>query len=81
MIEQLTALFLTNWMGDVVMTKAGGVLCKAEGRAAVKTLQARFNRLVDQLCVPASGGYSLALQLPDFEAVLAGQAFEEEHDD
>ncbi|KAF9153008.1 hypothetical protein DFQ26_000702 [Actinomortierella ambigua] len=81
MIEQLAAQFLTNWMGGVVMTKAGGVLCKAEGRTAVKALQARYNRLVDQLCVPASGGYNLALQLPDFEAGLAGQAFEEEHDD
>ncbi|KAF9168713.1 hypothetical protein DFQ26_002613 [Actinomortierella ambigua] len=35
MIEQLTAQLLTSWMGDVVITQAGGVLCKAKGQAAV----------------------------------------------
>ncbi|KAF9972652.1 hypothetical protein BGZ73_004216 [Actinomortierella ambigua] len=78
MIEQLTAQFLTNWMRDSVRTQAGGVFAKAEGPVAVEALKARYNKLIDELCKPASGGYSLALQLPEFEPGLPNQETEEE---
>ncbi|KAF9163672.1 hypothetical protein DFQ26_002265 [Actinomortierella ambigua] len=78
LIEQLTAQFLSNWMRDTVKTKAGGVFAKAEGLAAVEVLKARYNKLVDELCQPASGGYNLALQLPEFEPGLPDQEPEEE---
>ncbi|KAG0227778.1 hypothetical protein BGW41_003675 [Actinomortierella wolfii] len=78
MIEQLAAQFLTNWMRDVVKSKSGGVLAKAQGKEAVEALKVRYNKLVDELCQPTSGGYSLALQLPDFEPGMTDEEFEKE---
>ncbi|KAF9970709.1 hypothetical protein BGZ73_006551 [Actinomortierella ambigua] len=66
-IEQITAQFLTSWMRDSVKTQAGGVFAKAEGPMAVEALKERYNKLVEELCKPDSGGYSLAMQLPEFE--------------
>ncbi|KAF9436094.1 hypothetical protein BGZ76_004832 [Entomortierella beljakovae] len=63
LIEQTVAMFLRNWLANVVVNVAGKHLAEAED---VKKLAERYSALVEELSADGSGGQSIALQLGDF---------------
>ncbi|KAG0227908.1 hypothetical protein B0O80DRAFT_492502 [Mortierella sp. GBAus27b] len=63
LIEQMTAMFLNSWMNQIVKSDAGKALATAED---LKTLEARYLALVEELCEEGSGGQSMGLVLDDF---------------
>ncbi|KAF9982994.1 hypothetical protein BGZ65_002283, partial [Modicella reniformis] len=63
LIEQVTASFLSKWMMTLVKSDKGKQFAEAED---IKTLEARYLALVEELCKEGSGGQNMALQLDDF---------------